>query len=94
MIQLRRTSSVAREGVEGPPVVGPLGSRPQTGSGGGLGWSPNGVWGGAPTGLEAESPRGLERSPGAPPQHDSIKPAGLVHRELPNFSESSLAGGV
>ncbi len=25
--------------------------------------------------------------------HDSIKPAGLVLRELPNLSESSLAGG-
>ncbi len=24
--------------------------------------------------------------------HDSIKPAGLVRRELPNLSESSLAG--
>ncbi len=26
--------------------------------------------------------------------HDSIKPAGLVRRELPNLSESSLAGGL
>ncbi len=26
--------------------------------------------------------------------HDSIQPAGLVRRELPNLSESTLAGGV
>ncbi len=34
----------------------------------------NGFWGGLPT----------------PSVHDSIKPAGLVRRELPNLSESSL----
>ncbi len=57
----------------------------------------NRIWGGPPTGSRQSPSEGSSR-PGdwgrapSPWKHDSIKPNGLVRREEPNLSESSLAG--
>ncbi len=52
----------------------------------------NGVCGGAQTG-SGSRPGGWGEAP-TPCVHESIKPTGLVRREEPNLSESSLAGGL